>query len=399
MSSRVEPQVTPRIHSLALWVAIGASAMAFIAAAAELRARFPSSYTWSELLISYEGGFVRRGLAGELGFLFDPLIGVRLSITGALLVGYLLVNTAVIVLVCRRPSFAGWLCVASPGLIPFPLWDFRAFGRKDIVILTAFALSIFLIKRVSKPWSCFAALTAIYTVAGLVHETAWIYFVAAIGTMLLLRSDDAATRRRVALASVVCLALWTILVVAFKGSADQTVAMVQAWTERYPQAYDLPGAAEFLGQPISASVSMVGYHLGHIVTSSGFVVGFVLTGIPVMLFARERWSSVVSPGRTWIVPVVLVAMLVPFVIANDWGRYIYLFWMHVLLFCAVVGSPLVGDPSERSELGGGHSLTRRRLRPLLAGGVLLLYALSWHVAHFAPRGVSPLEPGPLLWWM
>jgi hypothetical protein len=99
-----------------------------------------STWAFTDLLINYQAGFVRRGLLGELLF-----VGAGVGVTperAAWWIGWGLfsINLAVLLLALRRyvttaalPALA--LMLLSPALLMFAAGDAAAFARKETVLL------------------------------------------------------------------------------------------------------------------------------------------------------------------------------------------------------------------------------------------------------------------------
>ena len=122
----------------------------FIPAGLTLFKRFPASYVWTELMINYQGGLVRRGLLGEAAFRLNGFVPASRFLAAVMLGLYLAVGAWIVLRVGRFPEFATVLFLISPATLLFPIYDFEAFGRKDIVALAAFVLSVLVIERLSR---------------------------------------------------------------------------------------------------------------------------------------------------------------------------------------------------------------------------------------------------------
>lgn len=113
-----------------------------------LLSHFPGDYSWTELLINYQGGFVRRGLLGELAFRLNSFIPAPYFLIAVVASVYVAVTFWMVVAVLNRVEVSiALLFLFCPATILFPVYDTDAFGRKDIFILAAFALAMSLIRR------------------------------------------------------------------------------------------------------------------------------------------------------------------------------------------------------------------------------------------------------------
>lgn len=357
--------------------------------AMHLGGAWPSSYVWSELLISYQGGFVRRGLLGEVAYLLYPLVSAQLWLPVLFFALYLLVAVRVIVLVVGNLTFPSLLFALSPVALSFPVNDLEAFGRKDVVLITAFILSLAIIRRVPRASLALAAILVIYAAVTLIHETALLYLPLAVA--FLLHTRGAAESRAWTIAALVAAGAVAIAMVGatllFKGDAALESAMIAAWQERVPRAYSPPLAAAYLSEGVATMLAGIAGQVGSVVTILGFLLCAFLGGAPVVAHALARPPRLsADPLHRTMLKVAAGAMLVAFAVGADWGRFIHLFWMHAFIFIASLGT----TAAQPEPLFPEHA--RRGLAILLPIALLVVYAVAWRMGHSALRD-NPFWPG------
>ena len=100
----------------------------------------------SDWLINYEGGFVRRGLIGELIANFSSILSLKLrdSILIFQLV-FFLSHYLLIILFCKNLAQNRLIILAifSPIFILYPVAEIEALGRKELIIFTIFLSYLF----------------------------------------------------------------------------------------------------------------------------------------------------------------------------------------------------------------------------------------------------------------
>lgn len=374
-------------------MAVGLTAAAVVLyaiAAAVFWGAFPSSYVWSELLISYEGGFVRRGLLGEIAYLLHPLVSAQVFLTVLFFAVYVAIAARVIFLACARLNFGGLLFVLSPVALTFPLNDPAAFARKDALIVGAFLAALYVIERLpGRPFLAFALTALIYAALGFVHELGWLYFPLAIAFVLntsgreLPRSNVLA----VSIGAVLLILVAATMATLFKGNAVLEQEMVAAWQEKLPGAFDPLFAADYLSEGILLNIALV-YNLafdGLII--AGYAAAAFLGGVAVVGFAADRRPELADdPLRLRLTRYAVYCMITVLAIAADWGRVIHLFWMHAFVFLASL-------PTRETSPAQPLFDTKRNPSALLYGAALLfLSAATWRLAHSGMR-TNPLLPG------
>jgi hypothetical protein len=356
--------------------------------AARMLAQFPGSYVCSDLLISWSAGYVRRGLLGELAYLLQPRVGAQLLLTGLVTFFYVLVAVRVIALVGRDLTFAGVLFLVSPATLQFPGNDIEGYGRKDVFILTAFLVALGLVRLVPRPAVALALVMAVYLVAGLIHESAWLYFPTAVAFLLVTRGSRQSPgwTRAVVGASLAYLAACFVLLLFSVGSVESTARMIANWRTYVPDAYPREDAAAYLRLGPLASVGVTVNQVFHLPTLLGYLIVMLLAAAPVVALALER-RPLPHPSLGWSVYAVpLATMALGFVIASDWGRVIHLICMHTGLFLIAIRPLPPAAESAPATRTDGRSL-------LYAVLLIVLYALSWRLAHSGPGGYNPLWPG------
>ena len=104
---------------------------------------FPNKYTYTDWLINYEGGFVRRGLLGQIIFELSKFLNIQLQ--------FILLFTQIaiyctyfflfyLLFLRRKINFFWILIIFSPILLLYPLAELEALGRKDIFVISFFLI-------------------------------------------------------------------------------------------------------------------------------------------------------------------------------------------------------------------------------------------------------------------
>lgn len=184
---------------------------------------------YSEWLINYQGGFVRRGLPGELLYRWSELTGytpLRL-VVAVCLVAFVLVMTFMIRAV-RGLGLKWWLWAMPYGLVGVYLI------RKDFVLLCLAIVLIYLAVR--RPRGADMWYLLIAAVAMLIHEV--FFFMAVPLTLLLMFRGQ---RLRGVISALVLCGLMLLLLV-FKGSVMTPWEIQSSWHGLRPDRFALtPG--------------------------------------------------------------------------------------------------------------------------------------------------------------
>jgi hypothetical protein len=137
---------------------------------------FPYKYVYTEWLISYEGGFVKRGLGGQIILEITKIFKLKLEYATLIIqtLGYFLYFFFFYQLVKKiKINFFWYLIIFTPLLLVYPLVVLEALGRKDIFIISFFLIFTFL-KQKSKHEIIYNFFI-IFFISTLIHEITIFY--------------------------------------------------------------------------------------------------------------------------------------------------------------------------------------------------------------------------------
>tara|TARA_B100001175_G_C19458392_1_gene615176 strand:- start:183 stop:1364 length:1182 start_codon:yes stop_codon:yes gene_type:complete len=137
---------------------------------------FPQKYVFTEWLINYEGGYVRRGILGQLIFEISNIFNIDIKI----LILFFQISIYTIYLTIFYLQFSKikinffWLLIIfSPISFAYPLIELMVLGRKDIFIITLFL--IFSIMNYKNLNSLFLYFTFFFGISTFIHEITFFY--------------------------------------------------------------------------------------------------------------------------------------------------------------------------------------------------------------------------------
>ena len=331
-------------------------------------------------MINYQGGFVRRGLPGEVAYLLSRCTKVPLP--SLVILMQLLAYGVLLVAVWRlvhRASDALWVraFVFSPATLAFPVLDFVGGFRKEILLLAALAwLVLMLAGGRMTGWA--VALYCAVSAAALVlsHEALLLflpYWLAALAVSSRSLWRAAWLMLPAAMTGGVC---W-FAVLTHPGNAG---VAARVCTSLGRSTQDLcSGAVAALAQTRGEAH---GYVLGMV--AARHPVG-MYAGLAVLALAPGAWALAQMFGsrrRRWIASVITVCAAaslacsgVLFWYAMDWGRWMYI---HAFSLFLVL---LLADLTTPAE-------TQQTRIPWWQYPCLVVYATTWNLPHM-PRALPP----------
>ena len=131
-----------------------------------------ASFQYSDWLINYQAGFVRRGLVGEIFFQLSNILQFRLDI---LILVFVLILYMTFYLnfysIIRKINIKliDLFVILSPISFFYTAFEQKASGRKEIIFLSLFSLFILIIKKIS-PLNQIFLIILITTITALTHS-------------------------------------------------------------------------------------------------------------------------------------------------------------------------------------------------------------------------------------
>ena len=112
-----------------------------------------SAWQYSDWVINYQGGFVRRGFIGEILFIIHQLFSVNLDLLVLFLVSSIIILISILLIKSLKylgNSYINYLILLSPGFFLYSLMNSEIVGRKDILFIALIGSFVFLEKKLSR---------------------------------------------------------------------------------------------------------------------------------------------------------------------------------------------------------------------------------------------------------
>ena len=307
--------------------------------------KLPIKYTWAELLINYQGGFVRRGLLGEVLFLLQPVIPSAAAACILIFFSYCLFTYLVLKLVSDAPLVVFSFFVFSPAAFLFPIRDPAVFGRKEIFFFLAFALTVVICKKYSDYRVKAASFLVLYTIAALIHEAA-VFFAPLAACIVVFSMRECEGRLR--LRTICCLLFYVFLlccILYFSVNPNfDPAGIIRSWSPYYPNI-DTGSALNFLNKGLDITAITRQKAASFNQFSGPYLVDFCLALLPIFLLLMHtdhlKFFRILKNNDPILFALTITSVLSPFVLfcfLLDWGRGIYFFSMHVFIFLVALTS-------------------------------------------------------------
>lgn len=369
--------------------ALGSAYILFIACLTvpmtAFRALHPNGWTPGDWLVNYEGGFVRRGLPGELIIGLAHALHISPVLIGSLipLLFYVLLYFSIWQLY-RQSSGDLWTFAAlvSPATLAFPILDPVGAFRKELLFLLALAFLLFWLSR-RKPTNL--ALTAFLTATGVLailsHEGLLPYLLYLAGA-LLIGLNDVKRVAKILILPLLATAGTLATVLHHRGNQFEEQAICRSLGNAPPIVCS--GSIAYLakGTDLARADVMRNVHAYHYLVYYPLLAVLALLPLAAMAFrlSRDRRlrPDVLVVGATALLS--LLASLPLFFYAMDWGRWIYIHVLSLFLLLLFVDIRERDMPSLSTRPVG--TAFRAWQPPRWALAILLVYATCWNLPHY-----------------
>lgn len=347
---------------------------------------FHNSFKIGDWLINYQGGMVRRGLLGEGIYRLSTLTPINPGLYVLLLqvFFYMVLFVFSYSLLARQPSLLPYvLIIFSPFLFTFQLNDLQGGYRKEIVYFAVLAAVTYSAKvyEVRIFERIFYAVLLCYPAVILVHEMLAIFLPYLLAVYVFTVKLTRFKMFVLVLLILPSLAS-TLASLYYAGEADQAAAIFASLAREGYTVKD--GAISWIGKSTAYGMSRVFYFIQH----ENYLPAYLpLLLLSLIAFIPIRKNLGVIFAQRLVVALVMMSLgisIALFVVALDWGRFIYIHLVSLFLLSLLAPGLPVNAPGRRVEKITGF----RRLNPLFGTVLVLAYTQLWHIPHYG----KPPEP-------
>lgn len=336
--------------------------------------------TWKmgDWLINYNGGFIRRGLPGQLALMLAGLTYINPGIwvllfqvlfyAVFLFFSFLLVKSEKNIIVYAPLIF-------SPFLFTFHIYDLQAGGRKEIIFFallsfTVYAARNYNINRFNKNYNL---ILLCYPFVILTHEMLAVFL-----PYLLIVNFIKNRNNKYSFKSNLFLLLPSIVTFLISITGKVSSTKVNLISEAVVESgYPLPfgGALVHLNKNISDGFIWV----RELVFEQNYLFYsiFLLYVVWPYILIKEKFKKIFKNRINLLLAMTsIVGTTVLFLIAADWGRFIYIHLVSLFLISLAVTVPVTRLNSEDRK---GFTYI---LYSALYTFFILVYSMSWYLPHF-----------------
>ncbi len=305
-----------------------------------------SAWQYADWLINYQGGFVRRGLIGEILFKIYSFTSIRLDYLVLILL-YLLFSISFLTLIKSvkyiKNSFIDLMIFLSPGFFIYPFMNSEVIGRKDVLLVSIIGLFTFYYEKINRNFQFFVFIILIFLLSlshtGFIFYTQYLIFF----YFLFNYSKNRQVKKYQLMIIFFSIFILLILTFIFKGTNSEVLEICNSIknfiSENCGKSDQISWLAKDTSDYLSSKFSNgLGYFLNNF-----FVYFISLIWVYFFLCLKIYNSSFISSFKRFnhINPLLIFTILFlitspVFILGIDWGRYIYLSYscsFFIYIFC------------------------------------------------------------------
>jgi hypothetical protein len=299
-------------------------------------------------LINYQGGFVRRGLSGELFFQLSSLthISPAFYVFLSQILFYCCFFLFSFFLLKKQPSLMPYiLLIVSPFIFTFQVKDIQGGYRKEIIYFAILAIVAWSARtHKQKKFECvFLGSLIIYPLAVLSHEMLAI-FLPYIVAISFLRTNHTKIKMNIIISLVSLSVISFLASILNRGTAEQVVAICNSLGDYSPTFH---GAISCLNTSVIQEMNTVFSYISRENFLEAYFCALALSMVAYLPILNKAQSIIHNKPAFLLITISFIGSIALFLVAVDWGRFIYIHLVSLFVLLLIPESP--SSPDEHRQ--------------------------------------------------
>tara|TARA_B100001059_G_scaffold228401_1_gene259426 strand:- start:947 stop:2125 length:1179 start_codon:yes stop_codon:yes gene_type:complete len=337
---------------------------------------------YSDWLINYQGGFVRRGLIGEILFQIHSILSIRLDlvifITVSLLYIFFYINFSKIIKTLNF-SFLNLLIIFSPLSFVWPVMEEKASGRKDILYLFFLSLIALNLKKINFYRQKY--LIILLSAIAVFSHTGFLFLIPSFLIIYLLCNSDKKVLIIFKEIFFIILSLFIFLIILLNNTqigpeqikliCDSVTEFVRSDCTTIGYIATLSWSFE-LNLDLKKSLWMTDHY--HLFFSLAFLICF----LPLLIvFHFSKFSNFKRFNVLSLFSLFLAGTIPLYYVGVDYGRYLHLTYLTSIIIYAVA----LQNKVIIFNLPKNNYFKKFTIKPFILVFVIFLYGFTFTVPH------------------
>ena len=298
-----------------------------------------SAWQYSDWVINYQGGFVRRGLIGEILYQIHKLLLIDLDFIVLTLVSFLILLISILLIKSLNflsNSYINNFIFLSPGFFLYPLMNSQIVGRKDILFIALIGSLVFLEKKLNRNLLS-TYLTISIFLTSLSHSGLFFYAPYMISLYLLIFINRGYSLN-IFEKSNIFFSLTIIFFIIFfnQGTSQQVIDICDSIKNFINEQCESYGQISWIGKDVK-DYFFEKRDIGINLNKKLIIYIFSLALVHIFLFKKlckidtsKNFNFFKKVNPKIFIIILFVFTLPAYVFGLDWGRYIYISYSSII---------------------------------------------------------------------
>ena len=295
---------------------------------------FPWRYVFTDWIINYEGGYIRRGLLGEFSVNLSKILNLNIKYI------FFIVHFFIFFIFhyffykffsnFNRNYFFYLLCF-SPLVFLYPISTFEAFARKEIFYITFFLINCYILAKIENRKLAFWTTNTLVLLSYFIHESSLLFIYFYYFSFLIFLKKKKYPLKINVIIFVFIILIFLIFLTFVPVTDEKMLKMVTFISENFYEVSRSTGAISSLQGNLSDATSFWTSNPANFfdIFQHILVIHFVFIFIYFLLkfnFFKLGKFYLIFTLITFFSPIIL------FILGWDWGRFVYILYNFALIF-------------------------------------------------------------------
>jgi len=295
---------------------------------------FPWRYVFTDWIINYEGGYIRRGLLGEISINLSNFLDLNIKYI------FLLIHLSTYLLfhlifykffITFKKNYIFYLLCFSPLVFLYPIATFEAFARKEIFYITFFLLNCYLLIKINNRNIIFFSTNLLVILSYLIHESSLFFLTFFyLSYFVFLKKNNYKTKLN-ELGFILIVYSILLYLLTLPVTDEKISKMVFLINQNFFEISEFSGAISWLQRSASSAFMFLE---SNYISTKDFFRNILFTHYLIIFLYLLYINNFFKSGKYFFIFTILsfFTPLALFLVGNDWGRFVYILYNFCLIF-------------------------------------------------------------------
>jgi hypothetical protein len=295
---------------------------------------FPWRYVFTDWIINYEGGYIRRGLLGEISINLSNFLNLNIKYI------FLLIHSSIYLIFHLlfykffykfKRNYIFYILCFSPLVFLYPIATFEAFARKEIFYITFFLFNCFLLIKINNRNIIFFSTNSLVILSYLIHESSLFFLIFFYFSYFIFLKKNNYKIRLSEISFIIIVYSILLYLLALPVTDEKISKMIFLINQNFFEITKYSGAISWLQRSASSAFMFLE---SNYISSRDILRNFLLLHFLIIFLYLLYINNFFKSEKYFFIFTVFTffSPLVLFLVGNDWGRFVYILYNFCLIF-------------------------------------------------------------------